>query len=458
MKFNSLNTAYEIKSFIATMSAEDKALPLRQCNTGFDLYKESGFKEYRRMTTGEFLEYAASLYRIPRPVKRLVDAVTYVMASPESRATEVIPTHESQGRQEPHMLPMNAEAPIFEQAANVIETLIERMTTVNDKCKKYAKRLEQSYVQGLTDDQIAEAESCHRENIRLYRTKFQADLMNGIVPKELTKELAISDSFISSVEATISSIVNQSVENSREHLGNLTEEKTKFILGMYGLELAKIGGVKFVLSKKDSTELIRLADEIRMQLKKEFDYVPLSTLTGGQGSSEAAFIKEYLTSMPEAYEFSEDGSAVRMIGAGLQKTTRQARIIYEAGTALSIEEISSRYEDLYGEEMGKLRTNELGLMGFSPMTKSRSWRFGTRPVKAQQIIREIFTPIHPIGTLNTVVKAIRKEGYDYPLSTIRSYISEIATSENKQPDLFCLKGYCHLYPTYSWRKYRKAIA
>ena len=52
MKFNSLNTAYEIKSFIATMSAEDKALPLRQCNTGFDLYKESGFKEYRRMTTG----------------------------------------------------------------------------------------------------------------------------------------------------------------------------------------------------------------------------------------------------------------------------------------------------------------------------------------------------------------------------------------------------------------------
>lgn len=56
------------------------------------------------------------------------------------------------------------------------------------------------------------------------------------------------------------------------------------------------------------------------------------------------------------------------------------------------------------------------------------------------------------------LKEAVKIGLDYPLSTIRAYITEIATPENRQNDLFCLKGYCHLYPNYSWRSYSKVQA
>lgn len=455
-----LNKINEIKSFQATMSAEDRALPLRLCNTGFDLYKDSAYKAYRTLTTGEFLEYVSSLNNIPRPLGRLADAIMSVMSSNEPRQIEEASVKEStmNSYQGPCMLPINTEVPFFDQTAEVIDALIKGMATVNEHCEKTSNCLSLGFDKGMNDVQVSVVVGLDRERIRQIRTKFQSELINGIVPKELSREFGIRDSFISLAEAIIPSIVNQAAENSREHFGNLTEEKTKFILDMFGLEAVLISGVKFILLKNNSNELIRLADEIRMQLKKEFDYVPVSVLIGNSPSSEAAFIKGYLTSMPEVYEFNSDRSLVRMVGKGLQKVVRQARIIFEAEKALSIKEISRRYEDLYGEEMGTFQTNALNQMGFSPMEKSGSWRFGTRPVKAQQIIREIITPTRPIATFNTIVKAIQKEGYEYPLSTIRNYITAIATPENKQPDLFCLKGYCHLFPTYSWRSYRKAIA
>lgn len=461
-----LNKINEINSFLSSMNAADKAMPLRLCNTGFDLYKIRGLREYRSMTTVEFLKKVASLDNIPRPLGRLADAVMSVMTQtgtqqPVGTVASIASIASVAQTEKDHttcMLPINIEKPFFEQADEVIDTLIKGMATVNEHCENTSRCLSLGFDKGMNDDQVAVVVGLNRERIRQIRTKFQKELMQGSVPEELKREYGIRNSFISLAEAIIPSIVNKSAENICEHFGNLTEEKTKFILDMYGLKVSQIRGVRFILSKNGSNKLIRLADKIRMQLKKEFDYVTVSSLIGNLTPSEATFVKEYLRSMPQMYEFNDDRTSVRMVGEELLKATRQARIIFEAEKALSIEEITRRYEDLYSEEMGILQTSALNQMGFSPMTKSGSWRFGTRPIKVQQIIREIFTPTRPIATFNTILKAIQKEGYEYPLNTIRTYITEIATPENKQPDMFCLKGYCHLYPNYSWRSYRKEPA
>ena len=455
-----LDKINEINSFLVSMSATDRALPLRLCNMGFNIYKIPGLKEYRTMTTGEFLEKVASLENIPRPVSRLVDAVMSFMTSSFSRQifSKAIPAIESQVRHEPCMLPMNTEATIFEQVTEVIETLIKGMETANDRYKKSARRLSLGFNKGMSDEEVAQVEKCHRERIRQIRAKFQSDLMQGRVPNELAREYKIRDSFISLAKSTISSFVNQELRIARESIGSLSEEKVRYILDMLGLKIVEIEGVRFVLSKSNFSELVYLAQRAKIQLKKEYDYVPLSTLIPAGTLTETIFIRAYLNSMPQVYEFANDGTSVRMIGAGLQKATRQARIIFEAGEPVSIADIALRYKELYGEEMTIFQTNVLRQMGFSPMGKTTKWRFGEPPAKARQLIREIINPTHPIATLNTIVRAIEKEGLEYPLSTIKTYITEIATSENKQPDLFCLKGYCHLYPTYSWRKFRKAIA
>lgn len=455
-----LSKINEITSFLNTMNEADKAMPLRLCNTGFDLYKSPGYKEYRSMTTGEFLEKVISLENIPRPVERLANAVMSVMTSmpPQQKDANATSVAETKVCLKPHMLPQNTKAPFFEQAAEVIETLIKSMSTVNDKYRKVAHRLLLGFNEGLNDDQIAEIENLHRERIRQIRTEFQQNLMNGVVPKEIARDYVISDSFLSLAEATIASIVNHEIESERKQFGNLSESKVRYILGMLDLKVVEIEGVKLVLSVRDSNELVSLTQRVKIQLKKEYDYVPVSTLIPTGNLSAECFIKAYLNSQPQVYKFAADGTRVRMSGDGLQKAVRIARIIFEADDWIEKTEIALRYQELYNEDMENLDSNSLSKMGFAPLGNTGKWRFGTAPVNIQHLIRGIITPERPLVTFNTIVKAAEKQGLEYPLSTIRTYITDIATPENKQPDLFCLKGYCHLYPAYSWRSYRKEVA
>lgn len=460
MKRVTLSKINEISSFMDTMSAIDRAVPLRLCNTGFDLYKSQGYKEYRSMTVGEFLEKVISLDNIPRPVERLANAVMSVMVTmpPQQKVVNATPVAETKVCHKPYMLPQNTNAPFFEQAAEVIGTLIDGMSTVNDKYKKAAQRLSLGFNEGLNDDQIAEIENLHRERIRQIRTEFQQNLMKGIVPKEIAREYVICDSFLSLAEATINSIVNHGMESVREQFGNLSERKVRYILGMLDLKIVEIEGAKFVLSVRDSNELASLAQRVKIQLKKEYDYVPMSTLIPDGRASAEVFIKAYLKSQSQVYEFADDGTRVRMSGSGLQKAVRIARIIFEAEDWIEKTEIALRYQELYHEDIDNLDSSSLSKMGFAPLGNTGKWRFGSAPINIQHLIRGIITPERPLVTFNTIVKAAEKQGLEYPLSTIRTYITDIATPENKQPDLFCLKGYCHLYPAYSWRSYRKEIA
>ena len=204
--------------------------------------------------------------------------------------------------------------------------------------------------------------------------------------------------------------------------------------------------------------MCHLLEQMRITLRKEFDFLSLASLTDISDKETISFLISYLTSQPEHYELSEDRTAVRMIGEGLSKTTRLARIIFEAGEWIDKDIVAARYVEQYGSEVPAWNTVSLRSMGFTPQNRTGKWRFGITPPKIQEIIRQTITPDRPLVTFKTIQTAAAKIGLDYPLSTIRAYITEIATPENRQNDLFCLKGYCHLYPNYSWRSYSKALA
>lgn len=438
----------EIINFMESMNATDLAMPLRLCDTGFDLYKIPGMKEYSRMTIGEFLKKIVSFEKIPRPLIRLADAImsTKSNAEPQQTVAEV---------NKLRLLPTNTEVSFLEQAEEVIYTLLTQMALVNNKYDKIANRLSLGYNKGMNDDQIAEIESCTRERIRQIRCKFLSDLLEGSVPQELSEEYGIKDTFISLAHRTISGIENQEISIVRKNCQNLSNGKVKFIASMLGLKIIEFDGGQFFISHGNTNELTYIAQQVKIQLRKEYDYVPVSKLIPNNNSAATTFLKAYFKSKPEVYEFTANKKAIRMKGTELNKAARVARIIFEAGEWISKTDIAIRYKELYHENLGALDICYLNRMGFKHLGNTGKWKFGAVSTDIQRLIREIITPDRPLVTFNTIVKEVEKLGLEYPHSTIRTYITDIATPENKQNDLFCLKGYCHLYPNYSWRRFRK---
>ena len=116
-----LNKINEINSFLSSMNAADKAMPLRLCNTGSDLYKNRGLREYRSMTTGEFLKKVASLDNIPRPLGRLADAVMSVMTQTGTQQpvgtvasiASIASVAQTEKDHTTRMLPINIEKPFL---------------------------------------------------------------------------------------------------------------------------------------------------------------------------------------------------------------------------------------------------------------------------------------------------------------------------------------------------------
>lgn len=229
----------------------------------------------------------------------------------------------------------------------------------------------------------------------------------------------------------------------------------KFIDSMLGLKIIEFDGGQFFISHGNTNELTYIAQQVKIQLRKEYDYVPVSKLIPYNNSAAATFLKAYFKSKPEVYEFTANKKAIRMKGTELNKAARVARIIFEAGEWISKTDIAIRYKELYHENLGALDICYLNRMGFKHLGNTGKWKFGAVSTDIQRLIREIITPDRPLVTFNTIVKEVEKLGLEYPHSTIRTYITDIATPENKQNDLFCLKGYCHLYPNYSWRRFRK---
>lgn len=442
----------EITNFMDSMNATALAMPLRLCNTGFDLFRIPSMKAYCRMTIGEFLKEIVSLNKIPRPLIHLADAVMSAMSStvePQQTVAEV---------NKLRLLPTNTNVSFFEQADEVIETLLTRMALDNNKYSKIANRLSLGYNKGMNDDQIAEIENCTRERIRQIRCKFLSDILEGNVPSVFSKEYGIKDTFIALAHRTISEIENQGIDIVRKSIGNLSYEKVKFIISMLGFKIIEFDGAQLFVSHGNINELTYLAQQAKIQLRKEYDYVPVSTLIPNNNSSAATFIKAYFNAKPEVYEFTANKKAIRMKGPELNKAARVARIIFEAGEWISKNDIAIRYKELYNENMGALDINFLNRMGFRHLGNTGKWKYGSAQTDIQRLIREIITPDRPLATFNTIVKEVEKQGLEYPLGTIRTYITDIATPENKQTDLFCLKGYCHLYPNYSWRRFRKVSA
>lgn len=466
MNRQTLNYIDLVLNLVANLNAAQKATPLREVNIGYDLSKEQGLREYRRMSVGEFLSKVAGIHHIPRKLINIIDAliswasvppqVSGKVATESARIESVAePIQVNNGIKE---LPLHPELSFMEQASEVFDILISALMTLNESSVRSAERLRLSFDKGTSDKEIARLTERTYECVRSSRIKFQSDVIKGIVPKGLSDEYSISDKFLAEARYFVSLIQNRPACHIVSQSGNIGEERLRFILQALGLAFVKFDSVDYLVSAENANTYSTIVKEVHQTLSKEFDYMTLTSLCSDIDDSSTNFVMTYLESRPEQYEFNEDHTAVRMIGEGLQKNTRIARIIFKAHGWIDKSEVARIYAQQYQGEVPSVIPSSLRDMGFTPQNRTGKWKFGVVTSKLQDIIREIITPERPLATLKTIINAAIKAGLDYPISTIRAYITDIATPENKQNDLFCLKGYGHLYPNYSWRSYRKIVA
>ena len=450
-----INYINRIANFMATIDESFKQTPLRLVNIGYDLFKDSGLKAYRCMTVGQFLATVAGYNNISRRLQHIVDALIAnppLPVQPQTKAetnlvSEAMPIK---------TLPANPDKPFFSQIAGVIDTLLTAMSTLNDYNKESAERLSLSFNKGISYSEIGVATDVSRERVRKVCEEFMSALMKGKIQKELAGELYVSPSFIEEAHRVAASIENQTIDSVKANFGEIEDSRFQFIIKGMGLRILVVDNKAFLVKKNNYNRFSSLVDKIHMSLSKEFDFVSVASLIEDNDEGAIAFIETYLSSQVETFEVNEDKKSVRMIGEGLGKIVRIARIIFEAAGWIDKADIAKLYKEQYEGNVPTMNSERLRSMGFTPQEKTGKWKFGEAPAKIRDIIRQIITPERPLATFKTIMSAAVKSGLDYPQSTIRAYITDIATPENKQNDLFCLKGYCHLYPNYSWRSYTKA--
>lgn len=450
-------TIDRIIDFMSEMKESDKQTPLRLVNIGYDIYKEPGLKDYRMMTVGQFLSVLAGHENIPRKLSNIVETLISTMSLSTKQEQSVEPTLVSKS-QNVIELPANSNKPFFEQAVEVIDTLLTAMSTLNKPQKKNSERIRLAFTSGMTDTEIGHATDVTNERVRQIREEFQSRLKAGIVQKELKAEYVISPSFIEEARRISLVIENQTTDFIKSNFGEICESQFQFVIKTFGFKILKANNKEFVVKEENRDRFYQLTKDIRISLKKEFDFVSMTSLIDHTDDDALSFLISFMSSQPECYEFHENKKFVRMVGSGLSKITRLARIIFEAGDWIDKDSIAAIYTQQYEGDVPHLNPVALAALGFAPQNRTGKWKFGSVPTKIQDLIRSIITPERPLVTFKTILTATAKSGMDYPESTIRAYITDIATPENTQNDLFCLKGYCHKYPNYSWRRYRKALA
>lgn len=126
---------------------------------------------------------------------------------------------------------------------------------------------------------------------------------------------------------------------------------------------------------------------------------------------------------------------------------RYARIIYEAGSKITTEDVRKRYEDIYKTDPST-GPNAAGIYGISCEGK-KYWYYGEPKVPVQQKVTE-FAEARKAFRYDDIEQEIINEGYTIP-QAFRVYITNVCAVDNKDRDHFCHKDYVDDYPQYSWR-------
>ena len=310
-----------------------------------------------------------------------------------------------------------------------------------------ASTLRKYYDEGKSDNQIAEEEGYTSQHINKVRHDCVIEILSGgVFFKNYKLNQNILDLIASLKEECLFSTLDKFVSYSgSSDTDLLTDLKCD------------------IIQIKDTTFLI---PKDTKGIYKAVGQVIIKTLVENPLPTDKDVIYELIVSNDELSDVNYDSifvenvlacdELVDILGNNLIQIKNQyltyagqryARIIYEAGTKITTEDVRKRYEDIYKTDPST-GPNAAGIYGISCEGK-KYWYYGEPKVPVQQKVTE-FAEARKAFRYDDIEQEIINEGYTIP-QAFRVYITNVCAVDNKDRDHFCHKDYVDDYPQYSWR-------
>lgn len=130
---------------------------------------------------------------------------------------------------------------------------------------------------------------------------------------------------------------------------------------------------------------------------------------------------------------------------------RYIRIIYNAKENLTVRDIRKRYEEEYGKEPSAWPARD---EQYKICTDGTFWYYGEPRVPVRRAIVD-YVEDHIIFNFSDLKQHLQKQGYSFNPDTIRTYITNLCSVDNKDHDHFCHIDFIDEHSSYSWKKPQK---
>lgn len=243
----------------------------------------------------------------------------------------------------------------------------------------------------------------------------------------------------------------------------LFREKTKFdhysgmddetFLADFGFDLTKVLDIDFVIPKETKGIYSQVGKDVINVLREKV--IPCSPdeiarmVEDCPKSSELDYDSNFvlnILSCTNIVDIFEDGN-IQIQYKYLSSNERKcARILYESGKYLTIDELSNEIEKREGK---KPTLNPSNAKKYGINSQGNMWYYGEPRVPIQKKIIT-FAEEKIIFTYEELEQFLKDEGYSMH-QTIRSNITNVCVVDNKDKNHFCHKEFVDDYPEYSWR-------
>lgn len=304
------------------------------------------------------------------------------------------------------------------------------------------------YRDGLTMDESANKHGFVKsERVRQINNEKWSELLSG---KPVAKNILLNSSIIDVINSLKSECLFCPIDKYKSFSGS---DDVDF-LSQFGLASVDVGDGQFLVpldTKGNYTKVYKAIVRALLEtlLPTDTDSITQMVLDDEQ-LDQINFNKDFVDNVllySKFVDIFEKGTVQIKDKFLTNDAQRYIRIIYNAKTKISTEEVRKRYVELYGYNpaAGPLTNSKYSICRES----KKLWYYGEPLVPIKECISE-YAEEHKVFYYTNLEKHLLDKGYSISKS-IRAQITDICTVDNKDNNHFCHKDYVEDYTEFSWR-------
>ncbi len=335
---------------------------------------------------------------------------------------------------------------VLKEAINSLISIVKSRPKIEND--KYFRLLEPYFIHDTDKTTIAQKIGKDYETVRKPLADFTTDFCNG---KIVFNNIQLNNRVVE----WISSLKNNRYKfHTIDEFISIAGPNNDVMLEILEYDIVEVQGARFLVPENTVRTYRKVASALDKVLQKNFVHLSKDEViqktediiaennTGMEYEDE--FIEAILTNT-DLIDFDDKGLRIKPEFIKCIED-RCARIIYDAGKAITGQDVVRIYEDIYKESIRFQYGQSLTQKGFT--ANGGHWTYGDNGMALLAFVKE-YVEKHTIFYYSDIYKEI-SDNYSTPNSTIRTYITNLCYVDNDDRTHFCVKEKCEKYPQYKW--------